>query len=141
MQTLQVPDSSIYCAAELAKVLRNTGNRDAQLIADVFDDIDGIERDFAQSNVEQRGHLIVLMHEKLSKILELAQAAAIDQDEVRNYFYEDIGCLSPRSHNQRSLPENSQNDLVKLVPIIALFDEMLVEKLALFEFFEKKYSR
>jgi hypothetical protein len=139
-RTLAIPDQTLRYAEAAARAFAALPGEAAQRAGEVFESIDSIETALAGADVAERIGLVERLHGEIAAGCEISGEPVPAADSIKTYFYEEVGSRVARDDLAPELPEAAIADLAALTPAIGLFDELLIERLALYHFFRERFG-
>ena len=139
-RTLAIPDQTMRYAHAAALALAAIDHPKARTAASIFAGIDAIEADLGEADVELREALVDRLHGEIGRLCMLCDQPVPAADSIKTYFYEQVVAAVGEQSPVAVLPAALSDDLVALAPVIGLFDEMLVERLALAHFYRETFG-
>ena len=128
-------------AKAISEALDKLDSSIARSCSATFTELYRLEREFAESDVETRGHLIKRVHETVLEFCEVVNTERVSLSDMRSYFYEDmIGPESPNEVVSEALLK-AQGDFDRLQRLLPVITTNRLEQVMLYELFCTTYGR
>ena len=144
---LGLPDQERHYARRMAEQLASFADERAQRCAALLMRLADIEQEFAAAPAKQRNQLLAEIQDHLRSFVQIldiqedvGQVVALLADDTRSLLFEDVGSVgTPHSWCPASLEAEKEN-LAVLSQLLPLFDEALIERVGLYEYFASLYG-
>ena len=137
---LDLPDQEKQYTRRMAEILAQIPGELTQRCVTIFSALADIEEEFPQATLKRRDELLAQIQHQVLLFAETLDIKGPSMDDVKSCIYEDVGCFeSPRSYGP-ALFERVKDDLILLQQLLPLFDEAVIERLGLYEYFSTLYG-
>jgi len=137
---LPIPDQTLRYARAAAEAFAAMPGEAAREAARAFAAIDAIETELAEADVTERIALVGRLYEQIEAASAVSGDSVPGPDGIKTYFYEEVGSRVPAEAIVPEIPQPVVADLADLTPVIGMFDEILIERLALYHFFRERFG-
>ncbi|MBV8688177.1 MAG: lantibiotic dehydratase [Alphaproteobacteria bacterium] len=139
-RTLNIPDQTLRYARAAAEAFASMPGEAAERASQAFANIDAMETEFAEADVAGRISLVGRLYGEIESASAISGDSVPGPEGIKTYFYEEVGSRVPADAIVPEIPESVVSDLADLTPAIGLFDEILIERLALYHFFRERFG-
>lgn len=137
---LPIPDLTIRYAKKISSIISQLNDETLNSLTQKFNELNRMEVTYQKASISDRIILLNNIKRCVMETVDLLKVQDPGINHIRNYIYEDVGEVCGDIEDQVNEFGKYRNDISIVYKLLPLFDEAIVERLSLYNYFKQLYG-